>query len=115
MAVAVPCCVVTVAVGALMCSGVIFGITVVGFMARFRTEAAACSVSAVFSNVSEFVALEALRGLDVAFEELAMMGLVAPVDLLMDHFICLFGLSDTDQEGSLGFVALEGLFLEGYF
>ena len=54
----------------------------------------------MYGDVSEFVVLETLRGLDIAFDELAVMGSGAPVDLLVGHFIRLFGFSNTYQERS---------------
>ena len=64
------------------------------------------AVFSVFGDMSKFVAFEAFCGLDVAFEKLAMLDLVAPVNLLTDHFIRLFRFNDTDQEGPLSSVTL---------
>ena len=91
---------------AFLCGGIVFDITVVWFVARFCAEAAACSVAAMFGNVPEFVALETLRGLGTAFQELAVMGLVALIDFLADHFVRLFGFSNTDQESLIVFSPL---------
>lgn len=71
----------------------------------FTTETASCHVSAVGCHMSKCMALVALSRLGVAFEKFTVVSLIAPVDFLSNHLICVFWFSDTNKEGACGFFA----------
>ena len=83
-------------IGAFVCFGVVFNYTIFWFVAGSTAKAASPSVSAVDCHVSEVLTLEALGRLGVSFKELAVVGLVAPVNLLTNHFICMFWFANSN-------------------
>lgn len=103
------------AIGAFVCFGVVFHYAIFWFVAGSAAIAASLGVSAVYCHMTKAVTLEALGGFGVALEELAVVGLVAPVNLLSDHFIRMFWFADGDKERTSGFVACEGFFLKRGF
>ncbi len=108
----VPCGMFSFTVGTLVCICVVLDNAVFRFVATSAAIAASCGVSTVDCHMSKGIALEALGRLSVALEELAVVGLVAPVDLLSDQLICVFRFANTDKKWSSCSVACQGLLLK---
>ena len=79
-------------IGAYVCFGVVFNYRIFWFVAGSTDKDASLSVTAVDCHVSKVLTIEALGRLGVSLKELAVVGLVAPVNLLTNHFIPVFWL-----------------------
>lgn len=97
-ALSVPGCMFSFAIGAFACFGIFFCYAIVWFVASSAAIAASLSVSAVYRHMTKAMTLEALGGLSITLKELAVVGLIAPVNLLSNHFIRMFWFADGDKE-----------------
>lgn len=76
---------------------IVFNYTFFGFVTGSSAIATSLGVSTVHYHMTKAVTLEVLSRLGIALEELVVVGLIVPSNVLLNHFIRMFWFTNGDK------------------